>query len=135
MVDADGGPTKTGVVWQVIITAGLAIAGAMLAAFWSLADPRAEIKLIRDTYLSIREHSEFAARVAADIRRLEEDNKNQATTARLEALHKEMEALFSERARELDHLRHDVEEIEKQIHDHERDDRNQLLLQQPRGKS
>jgi len=60
----------------VVSLIGTGIIG-VLAAFWQLSDPRADIKSIRDTYLTLREHTEFAQRFTRDVARLEEEQRAQ----------------------------------------------------------
>lgn len=72
------------VVWQIIVSAAVLLALALIGAFWSLADPRADIKAIQTDiithYLTIREHLEFRERVAQDIKRVEDENRLQNST-------------------------------------------------------
>src|SRR4051812_45038458 len=55
----------------IINSGAIALLIAIMAGFWSLADPRGEIKSIRDNYLSLREHNVFAERLQQDIARID----------------------------------------------------------------
>ncbi len=87
----------------------------IMGGFWSLADPRSELKNIRENYLTIREHQEFQNRVTRDILRLESENQLQASKA-------ELEAIVKERRTELDAIHKELAHIMDLIHQHERDD-------------
>jgi hypothetical protein len=60
---------------QIGISAAIALGLALITAFWSLADPRAEIKDIKSTYLTLREHEEFVTRFNADLTRAESNDR------------------------------------------------------------
>lgn len=62
---------------SLINSGAIALLIAMFTGFWSLADPRSELKNIRDTYLSLREHNEFASRVQLDVARVDKVNNEQ----------------------------------------------------------
>jgi hypothetical protein len=64
--------------WQIGLSAMIATGLALLAAFWALADPRADIKEIKNNYLTLREHDEFVRRFTSDINRVEQTNREQA---------------------------------------------------------
>ncbi len=99
-----------------IIISTVVVVLTIIGGFWSLADPRTELKAIRDNYLTIREHQEFQNRVTRDIQRLEAENQVQASKT-------ELNAVVTERRAELDKLHKDVEELLRLFHEHERDDR------------
>src|SRR3954470_20279614 len=61
----------------LINSGAIALIVAMLAGFWSLADPRGDLRSIRDTYLTLREHNEFAGRLLLDATRNDKVNENQ----------------------------------------------------------
>lgn len=70
-------PQPAAVWWQLIVlTIGPMI--AIGAGFWSLADPRSELRQIKLDYLTIREHMEFATRTSKDIEHLQQDSIAQA---------------------------------------------------------
>ncbi len=56
------------------------LAMAIIGAFWGLADPRGEIRDIKGSFLSIREHEEFVRRFTSDISRVEIVNAKQTST-------------------------------------------------------
>ena len=117
----------SGAIWQIVISATIALGLALLTAFWSLADPRAEIKNIEanisQNYLTIREHAEYRDRIQKDILRLEEQNDQQAGKMQVQA---DIQWL----RQEIDQLRREMEAMQRDIHQHERDDR---LLGKPNG--
>jgi len=86
---------------HMAISAIIALGVGLLTAFWSLADPRAEIKIIRDTYLTIREHAEYRDGVRSDLDRLRERDKDFMTRS-------EVETVWAIRARELEHLHEEI---------------------------
>lgn len=147
---ADDAPTPykaSPLTITIVVTVGLAV----LAAFWQLSDPRNEIKNIREGYLSVREHNEFAARIAADIKRLEDENRRQMTVETFRAWKDERDGVIrqlTERAgraitqtevqevwrgfrAELDNLHRQIEQMRDMILNHERDDRR--LMYPPRS--
>src|SRR5512143_29950 len=71
-------PSSNNPLWQMVLSAAIALGLALLAAFWALADPRQEIKDIKTNYLTLREHEEFVKRFTADIGRIEQTNRDQA---------------------------------------------------------
>lgn len=148
MVDELPSPQKASpLAITVVVTVGLAV----LAAFWQLSDPRSEIKTIREGYLSVREHNEFAARIAADIKRLEDENRRQLSVDTFRAwkderdgvirqlterankavLQSEVQAVWTQRRAELDDIKRQIEVLRDMILNHERDDRR--LMYPPRS--
>lgn len=134
-ISGGSSPYTTQIVATGVVTIGLAI----LAAFWAYADPRAEIRSIKDNYLTVREHQEFQTRVARDITRLEQENKHQVGNDTFKAWKDERDGVIAEIQRRLnEHVTREesaqrdkqIAELEKQIaelrtqfHEHERDDR------------
>lgn len=106
--------------WQIVITTGIGFMGAVLLAFWQLADPRAEIKTLRDLvnnqYLTIREHVEFSAKVQRDLDRLSAEQTRQVSTDAFNAWKIEHDAAHKD-------LQKRIEALQLQLHQHERDDR------------
>jgi hypothetical protein len=60
-----------------LIVSTMVLLLTILGGFWSLADPRGELKSIRDSYLTVREHEEFVHRFNKDITRIETENRLQ----------------------------------------------------------
>jgi hypothetical protein len=62
----------------------------MVGGFWSLADPRSEIRDIKSNYLTLREHESFVRRFEADVTRVEQNSRQEildvAKKADLEAV-------------------------------------------------
>lgn len=58
-----------------MIISTLVVVLTVAGGFWSLADPRSDLKAIRESYLTLREHEEFVARFNKDITRLENENQ------------------------------------------------------------
>lgn len=71
------GGNQSGHYLGLINSGAIALLIAMFTGFWSLADPRGELKTIRESYLSLREHNEFAARVQMDVVRVDKVNNEQ----------------------------------------------------------
>jgi len=107
---------KSSSIFQIVISAGIALSLALLAAFWALADPRAEIKNIRENFLTIREHNEFQARVKSDISRLEDENRHQVRR-------EEFEGRLGQILREHDAFRREIEALRDRMTEHAREDR------------
>lgn len=77
LANGNGAATQSSNYLGFINSGAIALIVAVLAGFWSLADPRSDLKNIRDTYLSLREHNEFTARVLLDVTRIEKVNAEQ----------------------------------------------------------
>lgn len=60
-------------LWQIIVVTLVPLI-AVVGGFWSLADPRTDIRQIKLDYLTLREHLEFAQRATKDIERLQSEN-------------------------------------------------------------
>jgi len=105
--------------WQLIIVVcltTLGAAGAVVGAFWSLADPRAEVRAIRENYLTLREHEEFVRRFNSDIARIEGENRTQISRT-------EVETVWKRRAAELAEMHKQLDDLRGELQLHERDDR------------
>lgn len=154
MADAENGTQRS--TSQLIITVGLTTlgaAGAVVAAFWSLADPRSDIANIRTNYLTLREHAAFEVRVARDIARLEDENKRQLPVDSFSSWKKEhdrvtaeiqravddrltksaAEEVWRQRRAELDELHKQIDALRAEITQHERDDRSSFATQKGNG--
>lgn len=102
---------------QVAISAGVVLALALVAAFWALADPRSEIKSIRENFLTIREHNEYRDAVKEDLRRIEQNNGAKINRT-------EVQAVWDLRSREIETMHRDIEHLRQEMHEHVRDDRD-----------
>jgi hypothetical protein len=96
---------------QIAISATIALGIALITAFWSLADPRADIKSIKDGYLSIREHDEFKSRVERTLAELAAQNLNQNQVFMSKA---EFERWKGERDVYIRLIQREIEEVQKQ---------------------
>lgn len=115
-----------GRVSQIVISAVIALGLALVTAIWSLADPRAEIRTIRETYLTLREHNEYREGIKEDIHRLESRYGEQITRA-------EVEQVWKLQADELKTIHLQLEELRRYQREHDRDDRT--LARPPHGGS
>lgn len=66
-------------MWQVIVSAALVLGLAIIAAFWALADPRADIRDIKSSYTTLREHNDLITRMDSNFKRIEENNRTVAS--------------------------------------------------------
>jgi hypothetical protein len=138
VANGDGGPAG-GHYLGLINSGAIALLIAMFAGFWSLADPRGELKTIRESFLTLREHNEFAARVQLDTVRLDKVNGEQwrelvtmrewlvwkaDREASLNLVQKhldgvvmrpELEALVAKQTIIIDSLRREIDQIDKVI--------------------
>ncbi len=107
-------------VWGLVAPAVIATVVSLVAAFWSLADPRNEIRRIETDYLQIREHNEFRDRVRQDLERIEQENvrQNKVGLTRHEAME-----VWAQRRSELDEMRRRIDALTEALARHERDDR------------
>ena len=100
-------------LWHIGISAAIALGLALLAAFWALADPRADIKEIKNNYLTLREHEEFVRRFTADLARVEQDNRLQnsemATRSEVVAHAHADDAIREEQSRRLDQMQKQID--------------------------
>lgn len=117
-----GGSSTAGIIFEIVASSVIAVGVAMLSVFWSLADPRADIKALRaefTNYLTIREHNEFRERVHQDRLRLEQQNERQV--GREEFLgwaraHEDRDReVVSSLRREIDGLQKQVDHLDKMI--------------------
>lgn len=99
-----------------VITILIMIGVAVLGAFYTLIDPRSDIKDIRASYLSLREHLAFETRVARDIVRLEGENAKQVSRD-------EFMGVARARDAQIETLTREITELQAELHQHERDDR------------
>lgn len=104
----DNGKSGGPVVWQVAVSAAIAVGMAALTAFWSMADPRSEIKEIKSSYLSLREHNEYRSGVRRDIDRL--DNQIAKLVGRAE-----VEQDWKQRDRELQIIHQQIDQLRDSI--------------------
>src|SRR4051812_38179868 len=77
LANGNGTGTGSGHYLGLINSGAIALLIAMFTGFWSLADPRGELKNIRENYLTLREHIEFASRLQLDTVRLDKVNNEQ----------------------------------------------------------
>lgn len=93
MAQQDSGINFSSYLPIIISTAVVML--TIVGGFWSLADPRAELKNIRDNYLSIREHEEFVRRFDRDVERLDhlqvQLHRDKLDTTTAENLHKSLD--------------------------------------------
>jgi hypothetical protein len=98
--------------WQTIAPTVILLI-AIVAGFWQLADPRADIKDIRLSYLSLREHEEFVRRFQSDIARIETEQRDQnhlmATKTEMTAQLHAAEQVTSMIQKRIDDLQHQVD--------------------------
>lgn len=149
---ADDHPrTPFSTVAIAVITITITIGLAVLGAFYTLIDPRGDIKRLTDdlhsNYLTIREHNEFQVRVARDILRVEEENarqnQNAVTNGTFQAWKQERDGvimslqkrvdeavsknsadeIWRQRRAEIDDIQRRIEALAVRLHEHEREDR------------
>lgn len=64
-------------MWQIIVSVALAVGIGLIGMFWSLADPRSDIKDIKNNYVTLREHNDLVTRMTDGFRRLEAESVEQ----------------------------------------------------------
>ena len=62
--------------WQSFISTGVLLV-AIIGGFWSVADPRSELRDIKTSYLTLREFEGFVRRFETDITRVETASRQQ----------------------------------------------------------
>ncbi len=96
----------------VAIAVGVAV--AIAGGFWTVVNPRSELDDIKKTYLTVNEHRAFEGKVAADIKRIDEE----AVRDDALSLHKsEFDAWRNERGKTVDGIQAQINHMDKMIND------------------
>ncbi len=125
----NGDGTRFSTIWASIISTIIALV-AVVGGFWSLADPRADIKDIRQSFLTLREHAEFVSRFDRDLLRIESDHRRfqeDLIQLRRETMTKPDFAAFQhERDNQRAQTQKQLETLEEMLHNHIEQDTNRF---------